>query len=1285
MNLMRALLTVCVVVGGALASAPALQAAEMFVACDANALIAAIKTAEDNGAGKDTLHLAPDCVYTLTRATDEGPTTPTGLPQIRSTIEILGNGAIIERSKAPNAPPFRIFFVQLTGVLTLQSLTIRNGRTVDGLPQRVIQRRNARPGGGILNSGTVTLIDCTITGNTTGNGADYDRVEEVIDPVTGERELKGAGNGGDGGGIFNRGVLTLINSTVSGNTTGHGGVGVIGGDGGDGAGLINSNENGVHKMTLINTTVSGNTTGNGGAGVNNGTGGPGGYGGGIFNNNQTIIINSTITDNAVGRGGIGDKANGEEGKGGGIRLHKNLVLRHSIVAVQRSGKDCDGTDPEAYIYSLDSDNSCQTILPPGSPLPPPIRLGPLQLNGGTTQTHRLLCDSPAIDAGDPAGCTDADGNLLLTDQRGVPRPQGEACDVGAFEVQAGADLSLTQTIPSGLVGIGQQLTYRFTVTNQGPAVASGVTLASSLSENASVTAVHASQGACTATEELSCTLGELACGQEATVEVILTTTESGELENTALVQSLFPNDPATDNNTHTEIVHVGSFVSHELPSDARVVVELLSAPEGSSQAIFTGSPPILDANIVASGCNTGGLTAGTAETVLFNTEKSHPGCRLLLDAVPSTQRIDAFPAGTLLTFSDRAGWTVDPTERYPGVLQITWRPDDASDNALVIVVRFIADIDPPASCPHCNSLDTDGDGLWDDWEQYGIDTDGDGDAELDLPALGADPNKPDVFVEIDYMDCAVEGSDCTAGHHHSHKPKPEAIRKITEAFENNNSARGSIALHIYVVDEALPHRNVLPFASDGGTTFATLKAEHFGLNNPRAFAFHYGIFTHQQKEKDTSSGQADVLGNDFIVSLGGWNTGGVAELDGDDLPDADVGTVQQQASTLMHELGHNFGLDHGGGEQTNRKPNYPSIMNYAFHPVGVTSAVGAETENPEPGKLTYSAGLNAPLDEADLVESSIPCTNCEPFNTRYVCPYHATCPVPLEHAVAAVQTASSTEPIDWNCNGVPEIHISADLNGNCESQDFLTDFDDWRNLRMDFQAAAAFADSGHSSAGSFEKELDTVALNTWLTSAKDSFMREGAENTNEGENPFLLIQSGSRVVLGFDLSQFPSPGVTSAKLRLTLAQEPRNGEVAVQVYRVHEPFTFSEGNGSNWRSNTPEIRNLGNGEGVTWKCAVDAEVGNQQDDCENPWDGGNAALVSLSGSIRHERSAGIKQSVELDVTADVQAAISEGKTEIMWLLKKKERGPGQIIYFAKEGVKVGAEVRHAPSLFLKFD
>jgi hypothetical protein len=66
------------------------------------------------------------------------------------------------------------------------------------------------------------------------------------------------------------------------------------------------------------------------------------------------------------------------------------------------------------------------------------RLGPLQSNEGPTETMALSSGSPAIDAGNPAGCTDGQGNLLKTDQRGMPRPDREdkgGCDRGAYESQ----------------------------------------------------------------------------------------------------------------------------------------------------------------------------------------------------------------------------------------------------------------------------------------------------------------------------------------------------------------------------------------------------------------------------------------------------------------------------------------------------------------------------------------------------------------------------------------------------------------------------------------------------------------------------------------------------------------------------------------------------------------------------------------------------------------------------------------------------------------------------------
>ena len=63
-----------------------------------------------------------------------------------------------------------------------------------------------------------------------------------------------------------------------------------------------------------------------------------------------------------------------------------------------------------------------------------LKLGPLQSNLGPTETHRLGEGSVAIDQIPVEDCVDTDGQPLTTDQRGVERPQGEKCDVGAYEV-----------------------------------------------------------------------------------------------------------------------------------------------------------------------------------------------------------------------------------------------------------------------------------------------------------------------------------------------------------------------------------------------------------------------------------------------------------------------------------------------------------------------------------------------------------------------------------------------------------------------------------------------------------------------------------------------------------------------------------------------------------------------------------------------------------------------------------------------------------------------------------
>jgi hypothetical protein len=92
--------------------------------------------------------------------------------------------------------------------------------------------------------------------------------------------------------------------------------------------------------------------------------------------------------------------------------------------------------------------------------------------------------------------------------------------------------------------------------------------------------------------------------------------------------------------------------------------------------------------------------------------------------------------------------------------------------------------------------------------------------------------------------------------------------------------------------------------------------------------FHYAIFAHSvfpdntttSLWEDTISGYAELPGNDLIVSLGEWDF-----------------TAGEQEGTFMHELGHNLGLDHGGGDSMNYKPNYLSVMNYTFQMPNIVS------------------------------------------------------------------------------------------------------------------------------------------------------------------------------------------------------------------------------------------------------------------------------------------------------------------------------------------------------------
>ena len=111
------------------------------------------------------------------------------------------------------------------------------------------------------------------------------------------------------------------------------------------------------------------------------------------------------------------------------------MLQNSIVANNRTGGNCAGTAVISNGYNLSSDGTCN-FNGAGDLNSTNPKLGKLVNNGGPTKTRALLAGSPAIDAGNPAGCTDGNGNVFSTDQRGFQRPDPDdtgGCDMGAYE------------------------------------------------------------------------------------------------------------------------------------------------------------------------------------------------------------------------------------------------------------------------------------------------------------------------------------------------------------------------------------------------------------------------------------------------------------------------------------------------------------------------------------------------------------------------------------------------------------------------------------------------------------------------------------------------------------------------------------------------------------------------------------------------------------------------------------------------------------------------------------
>jgi hypothetical protein len=403
-----------------------------------------------------------------------------------------------------------------------------------------------------------------------------------------------------------------------------------------------------------------------------------------------------------------------------------------------------------------------------------------------------------------------------------------------------------------------------------------------------------------------------------------------------------------------------------------------------------------------------------------------------------------------------------------------------SDPAFTGLITVSGQALAPGAC-----LDSDSDGLCDDWENNGVyvHVKGQTDKFIDLPSMGADSMHKDIFLHIDYManDPAVVGS-------HSDRPKLAAMAALQANFATapvkNPDLKPGIQLHIDCGSDcimnpvtgalwgmaskatALAETTTMDTVDTPGGVFTSGWTEFDSLSTAfnatgRSLAFHHVIFAHNLWTNNSTSGisrnGADVTtgASDLVVALGSWPTPG--------------GTAIEQAGTLYHELGHNLGLLHGGRDAFNRKPNHLSVMNYNFQTVGMIL-------DGKSGDLDYSEFALPSIDELALLEPIgigadpkvyLPTVGktLDHFGTFWYCTGDDFT------KVSPHQTTTIDSNVDWNCK-LPIIAapVVQDININGQYDASFVSVQEWPILQ--FSGGAIGANGAGPAAPSAEPELN---------------------------------------------------------------------------------------------------------------------------------------------------------------------------------------------------------------------
>ena len=298
-------------------------------------------------------------------------------------------------------------------------------------------------GVGVAGTGTSIVTDSTISDNHTGDGGVGGDGNGNKGTAQGGNATAGDGGyGGIGAGVFSFGSIALSGSTITRNVTGNGNAGGTSSSGTPGAGTSSRGGHGGESgggggvygtaasrtASAVNVTIADNRVGDGAAGgfafgvsPTSGDGGSGGRGAGVDTAALTAawsLTHVTIAGNLLGAGG----AAGGPGGSPGSAARYSALAGNGVTTVSRSVVvgTCNGAIVDGGATVRFAGTGCPGTL--ADPL-----LGPLQDNGGPTQTMAPAAGGPAVDAAPATGCP-------ATDQRGAARPTGAGCDAGAYEV-----------------------------------------------------------------------------------------------------------------------------------------------------------------------------------------------------------------------------------------------------------------------------------------------------------------------------------------------------------------------------------------------------------------------------------------------------------------------------------------------------------------------------------------------------------------------------------------------------------------------------------------------------------------------------------------------------------------------------------------------------------------------------------------------------------------------------------------------------------------------------------